>query len=395
MVRPDDELVRAALGGDKDAFAELITRHWATAVALATRLLGSADLARDAAQEASITALTGLGRLRDPERFGPWYCGIALNVARRWRRQLRAEPAAVLPDRASTELSPAERAELTELALEVRAAVAQLADGQRQAVLLFYLQGLTHREVAAELAISVGAVKARLHQARAALTPSLAPLIEEETVTATSSPATSSPAWIDVVVTEVCMAQPAGRQTSETEASGTQASGTETSGTEASGTETSGAQASRAETSSQHVMVLAERDGERRMPVWVGPAEAGALALSLEAQETPRPLTYQMAARLLEAAGSNVAEVRITRLTEGIFYAVIIVDGPAGRHEIDARPSDAVNLAVLTGAPIRVDSALLDDPDARSAADRRQWQRLPVRTAEVAAQARRQMFWPR
>ena len=385
MARADAELVRAGLGGDKDAFAELITRHWATAVALATRLLGSADLARDAAQEASITALTGLGRLRDPERFGPWYCGIALNVARRWRRQLRAEPAAVLPDRASTELSPAERAELTELALEVRAAVAQLADGPRQAVLLFYLQGLTHREVAAELAISVGAVKARLHQARAALTPSLAPLIEEETVTATSSPATSSPAWIDVVVTEVCMAQSAGRQASETEASRTETSGTETSGT----------QASRAETSSQHVMVLAERDGERRMPVWVGPAEAGALALSLEAQETPRPLTYQMAARLLEAGGSNVAEVRITRLTEGIFYAVIIVDGPAGRHEIDARPSDAVNLAVLTGAPIRVDSALLDDPDARSAADRRQWQRLPVRTAEVAAQARRQMFWPR
>ena len=103
MVRPDDELVRAALGGDKDAFAELITRHWATAVALATRLLGSADLARDAAQEASIAALTGLGRLRDPERFGPWYCGIALNVARRWRRQLRAEPAAVLPDQASAE----------------------------------------------------------------------------------------------------------------------------------------------------------------------------------------------------------------------------------------------------------------------------------------------------
>ena len=363
MVRPDDELVRAALGGDKDAFAELITRHWATAVALATRLLASADLARDAAQEASIAALTGLGRLRDPERFGPWYCGIALNVARRWRRQLRAEPAAVLPDRASAEPSPAERAELAELAVEVRAAVAQLAVGQRHAVLLFYLQGLTHREVAAELAISVGAVKARLHQARAALTPSLAPLIEEETVTTTSSPATSRPAWIDVTVTEVGMAEPVGSQASES--------------------------------SPHHVMVLAERGGERRMPVWVGPAEAGALALSLEAQETPRPLTYQMAARLLEAAGSNVAEVRITRLTEGIFYAVIIVDGPAGRHEIDARPSDAVNLAVLTGAPIRVDSALLDDPGARAAADRRHWQPLPVRTAEIAAQARRQLDWPR
>ena len=142
-------------------------------------------------------------------------------------------------------------------------------------------------------------------------------------------------------------------------------------------------------------MVLAERDGERRLPVWVGPAEAGALAISLEAQETPRPLIYQLAARLLEAAGSSLAEVRITRLTEGIFYAVIIVDGPAGRHEIDARPSDAVNLAVLTGAPIRVDGAVLDDPDARSAADRRGGGGFRSATAQIAAEARQQMRWPR
>lgn len=370
MARADAELVRAALGGErgeKDAFAELITRHWATAVALATRLLGSADLARDAAQEAAIAALTGLGRLRDPERFGPWYCGIALNVARRWRRQLHAEPAAVLPDLASAEPSPAERAELAELALEVRAAVAQLAPGQRQAVLLFYLQGLTHREVAAELAISVGAVKARLHQARAALTPSLATLIEEETMTTASSPA-----WIDVTVTEVRKGQPVDRQANR------QAGDTEAG-----------------ETRPQHVMVLAERDGERRLPVWVGPAEAGALALSLEAQETPRPLIYQLAARLLEATGSGLAEVRITRLTEGIFYAMIIVEGPAGRHEIDARPSDAVNLAVLTGAPIRVDGALLDDVDAQGTGDGRRWQQLPARTAQIAADARQEMRWPR
>lgn len=362
MVRPDAELVRAALSGDRDAFAELVTRHWATAVALATRLLGSADLARDAAQEASIAAMTGLARLRDPARFGPWYCGIALNVARRWRRQLRVEPAAVLPDQASSDLSPAERAELAELALEVRAAVAQLADGQRQAVLLFYLQGLTHREVAAELAISVGAVKARLHQARAALTPSLAPLIEEETMTTATSPA-----WIDVVVTEVRRGHPEAREAGETG-------------------ETS-------EAGRQHIMLLAERAGDRQLPVWVGPAEASALAISLEAQETPRPLTYQMAARLLEAAGANLAEVRITRLTEGIFYAMIIVDGPAGRREIDARPSDAINLAVLTGAPIRVDSALLDDPEAQQAAEHRHWQQLPASTAEIAAEARDQIRW--
>lgn len=351
--RRDGELVRDALRGEKDAFAELVIRHRPMAVALASRLLGSADLAGDAAQEASIAALTGLGRLRDPERFGPWFCGIALNVARRWLRELRAEPVAVLPDLASAELSPAERAELAELARQVRAAVDQLADGQRQAVLLFYLQGLTHREVAAELSISVGAVKSRLHQARAALTPGLTPLIEEETVTAVTSPA-----WTDVTVTEVRRQE--------------------------------GDEPDRP----QHLMVLAERGGDRRLPVWVGPAEASALAISLEAQETPRPLTYQMAARLLEAAGSGVTQVRITRLTAGVFYATILVDGPAGRREIDARPSDAVNMAMLTGTPIRVASELLDDVLAQ-AADHPRWQEIPAATAQIAAEVREQMRWPR
>ena len=88
---PDAQLVEAALGGDKDAFATLVTRHWPTAVALAARVLGTADLARDAAQEAAVAALVGLDRLRAPGRFGAWFCGITLNVARGWVRQLRAE----------------------------------------------------------------------------------------------------------------------------------------------------------------------------------------------------------------------------------------------------------------------------------------------------------------
>lgn len=85
------------MDGDKDAFGELITRHWATALALAGRLLGPGGLARDAVQEASVTALVGLDRLRTADRFGAWFCGITLNVARRWLGQLRTEVPAVLP----------------------------------------------------------------------------------------------------------------------------------------------------------------------------------------------------------------------------------------------------------------------------------------------------------
>jgi hypothetical protein len=348
--------VQAALAGDKDAFAELVTRHWGTAVALAARLLGSPDLARDAAQEASIAAMTGLDRLRTPDRFGAWFCGITLNVARRWLRQLRAEAPAGLSDRACGSPGPDESAELSELAAQVRAAVSQLAEGQRQAVMLFYLQGLTHREVAAELAITVGAVKSRLHQARAALIPTLAPLItaSEEVPMTTPAPI---PAWADLAVTEIRRGD-AGDPAHPV-----------------------------------HVMVLQEREGQRQLPIWIGPGEASALALTLESQETPRPLTYQLAGRLLEASGSRVSEVQITRLTGEIFYATVVIDGPAGRRDVDARPSDAVNLALVTGAPVRADRTLLDNPKAQGGRHP-QWRDFPAGTADVAAEAQQRMLDP-
>ena len=76
-------LVTAARAGDHAAFADLIQRHYPMVHALCTRVLGDADLARDAAQEAAVTAMLGLARLRHDDRFGAWLAGIALNVCRR------------------------------------------------------------------------------------------------------------------------------------------------------------------------------------------------------------------------------------------------------------------------------------------------------------------------
>ena len=185
--------------------AELLRRHWDIAVLLAGRVLGSPDLGRDAAQEAAVAAMTDLERLRSPDRFGAWFCGIALNVSRRWRRQSQPELPGLEPDLdsaadlAPASADPALAAEAADTAARVRGAIAELAGGQQDAVRLFYLRGLSHREVAAELGISIGAVKARLHQARAALAPRLAQfttLPEVRTVTATEQAAE----WVEVEV---------------------------------------------------------------------------------------------------------------------------------------------------------------------------------------------------
>ena len=109
-----------------------------------------------------------------------------------------------------------------------------------------------------------------------------------------------------------------------------------------------------------HVVVLAERDGERRLPMCIGRAEATALAVSLESWEAPRPMTYQLAASLVAAGGARITEVRITHLDGNTFYAVVTVNGPSGQCGVDARPSDALNVALVVGAPIRVEADLFD-----------------------------------
>jgi len=343
----DAELVATARAGNMEAFACLADRHRSMIVALARRLLGTDDLVADVTQEATVAALVSLGRLRSPRQFGAWYAGIALNVARRLLREVSAKP---LPEEyPDVEPGPAEQAEAAEVARRVREAVATLAAGQRAAVLAFYWQGLTHAESALELGITVGAVKSRLHQARGALAPQLASCIEHEKEVPAMS-AAAEPAWVEAEVIDVC--RPDGPDDPLRR---------------------------------PHVVVLQERNGTRQLPMYTWSAEAIALACSLDAVEMPRPMTYQLAANLLTAAGSRLTEVRITRLVEGVFYAVVVVEAPGGVVEVDARPSDALNLAVLSGAPVRVDAAVLSHPEVNRPVD---WERYPARMPDLAAEER-------
>jgi bifunctional DNase/RNase len=109
-----------------------------------------------------------------------------------------------------------------------------------------------------------------------------------------------------------------------------------------------------------YVVLLEEREGERRLAIWIGREQAIGLAVRLEGVELFRPETYAMAANAIGALGGQVRVVRIDRLGEGTFYATVVLDGPQGTAEVDARPSDALNLALISRAPIQVDRAIVD-----------------------------------
>ena len=84
------------------------------------------------------------------------------------------------------------------------------------------------------------------------------------------------------------------------------------------------------------------------------------MASTLTGFQTPRPMTYQLAASLVAALSGSVDEVRVVRLSENTYIAEVLLAGPSGTKVVDARPSDAINLALLTGAPVRVASDVLD-----------------------------------
>jgi bifunctional DNase/RNase len=115
-----------------------------------------------------------------------------------------------------------------------------------------------------------------------------------------------------------------------------------------------------------YIVLLEERgDQPRRLLVWIGGTEAIAMAMRLAGMGQPaRPLGADLSAALVGALGGRLVEVRIDRLEEGTFYATVAVDGPRGPAEVDARPSDALNLALAAGVPVRADGAVLEQAAA-------------------------------
>ena len=110
-----------------------------------------------------------------------------------------------------------------------------------------------------------------------------------------------------------------------------------------------------------HCVVLDEISGHRHLVISIGEREAFSLAARLQSVEFGRPMTYDFAAALVRGLGGHVRQVRLDRLAEGIYAAAVEVEGPLGAQSVDARPSDALNLAAITDARVFVSPELVDD----------------------------------
>jgi RNA polymerase sigma factor (sigma-70 family) len=344
MIEEDAELVERVLAGEKFAFGLLIDRHRPDAFKLARRILGDAFDAEDVTQEALLQAFLGLASLRNPDSFGPWLLGIVVNLSKmriRARRDWHPEDewhGGRVPENfalADLQPSPAAIYEVRELHEIVLAAVRTLPSDQQQAVRMHYVDGLSLWDIGRLAGVPVGAVKVRLHRARARLRLELTKALGHSRES--TARAAKEVSMIEVTVHDVMLRAPKGEEV-----------------------EWLAGPRTRGKLGFMRVVLLKEETGDRIVPIWVGPFDGDTLAMSLAGLSTTRPFPFDLMANLLKVSSTKVEKVAVTSLRDDIYYATIWAKTRNRVREVDARPSDAINLALRVKAPIFVTPELME-----------------------------------
>jgi RNA polymerase sigma factor (sigma-70 family) len=367
--RDDTELVAAVLAGDREAFGPLLERWQPSVLRLCRRLLGSGPQAEDVTQEAAVAAFLGLPRLADPARFGAWLHAIAANRARMALRRRRLLLLEGLPPDAAEGLRGGESGPTPEDAWASRethqailAALQELPPTTREAVIGFYLQGYSYQQLAELLGTPLSTVRGRLYHGRRRLRRTLRPLADElltPTSTRREEHTMDTTALLDADVAFV------GRLAFSTDC----------------------------------VVMLQERGGPRQLALEPVDAATGEMAeLILQGQQPLTPTTHDLLPRLIAALDARVEQVTIRRLVGQALYGDITLDRDGRRRQVEARPGDAVALALLAGAPIRVAAAVMEaagfDPGDRQQQRLREEQQLE-RLRQRLSQGRATGRWSR
>src|SRR5262245_36053207 len=359
------ELVCRARRGDADAFAGLVEVHGPALDRFCRRLMPEPGAAQDLAQETLLRGFQSLARLEDAERFGAWLCGIAANLARWWwRRQARwpvsldnlAETYPDVPRAAWAASLPATPEQVVERAEQTRrlaAAIESLPPALARAVALHYLEGLSYAEAAAALDVPVSTVKGRLFKSRTRLrrvldpdgrVPSRArpPRVPRSRKEAPAMAAATESVDARLVPVTVERVYPSGAAPTLERVRGALqylfVAGDPPGPDDAPDLTPIAEQllavaATRglALQGGPRALLLKEADGPRAVPIVVGVPEAEAVAMELQGHAPPRPLSYDLMRRLLDAGGLRVQQAAVTRLEADTYFATVTLELPEGR----------------------------------------------------------------
>jgi uncharacterized protein len=107
------------------------------------------------------------------------------------------------------------------------------------------------------------------------------------------------------------------------------------------------------------LVILKEKAGERRLPIWIGLLEAGAIAAKIEGVDYSRPMTHDLTFSIIEALGGRIDRIVVSDLVQSTFYARIYISADGRKFDFDSRPSDSIAMALRANAPIFVDSGVI------------------------------------
>jgi RNA polymerase sigma factor (sigma-70 family) len=314
------ELVQKAQGGDLEAFGWLVDRFQDAVFGTAYALVGDFHSAQDLAQESFLQAWSKLGTLRDPDRFPGWLCRLTRNCCVDHLRRRGARP---LPlegnDPASSAPSAPERLERAEIRQSVLAAIRSLSEPNRLATTLFYIDGYSVDEVADFLDVPAGTVKRRLYDSRKRLKERMLAMVEGELKGARPGPELRDGVMREISRVEV-----------------------------------------RPEKSPKDwgMVLLVDKDG-RCLRVVIGKAEESAIQRGVRATTPSRPMTHELFLSALESFGITVKEARVTDLQDLAFIGELVLERDGEERVLDSRPSDAVALAMMTGARVTVADSVM------------------------------------
>ncbi len=319
----DAELVDHVRGGNKEAFGQLVERYQQMVGHIAKKMIADEWVVRELTQEAILQAYLSLDHLRDASRFKSWLYGITLNICRSYLHDQKMEMLSLetimrgvrIDNIANSDnmVDPQTIAEAHDLHRLVLGAIDELSTRDKEATLLFYYEQLTLQEIAVLLGVSVGAIKGRLHRSRKQLQERLSIAYVPE------------------------------RRKEQRKMNTTQVT----------------IEAVREHSGTRQCFVVLKDDHDARLIICIGRAEALTIAAGLTELSPPRPMTAHLMISLFNVTDIELKEVRIEAYNDDIFYAGITVVDGKGEHDLDARPSDALALAVLMKCPIFVADTLM------------------------------------